>query len=146
MLSCTRLVVRGEELLDQEPIGDAVVVLPEPYKGKLLPSSSEVMTIQEAARFLCILSRTLERYVREASIPMGETGIAITQVVDAEPCLYAKDLVPLTREEGGRPAGAQKPGAGLLDLEEGQGPVLLVRPRRAPAPLPSSTQSDEDTS
>src|SRR6516162_7813852 len=87
MLSCTRLVVRGEELLDQEPIGDAVVVLPEPYKGKLLPSSSEVMTIQEAARFLCILSRTLERYVREASISMGDTGIAITQVVDAEPCL-----------------------------------------------------------
>jgi len=32
-------------------------------------SSSEVMTMQEAAKFLCISSRTLERYVREAAIP-----------------------------------------------------------------------------
>lgn len=31
--------------------------------------SSEVMTMQEAAKFLCISSRTLERYVREAAIP-----------------------------------------------------------------------------
>src|SRR5215467_8548748 len=34
-------IVRGEELLDQEPTGDAVVVLAEPYEGELLPSSSE---------------------------------------------------------------------------------------------------------
>jgi excisionase family DNA binding protein len=32
-------------------------------------SSSEVMTMQEAAKFLCISSRTLDRYVREAAIP-----------------------------------------------------------------------------
>jgi hypothetical protein len=32
-------------------------------------SSSEVMTLQDAAKFLCISSRTLERYVREAAIP-----------------------------------------------------------------------------
>jgi len=32
-------------------------------------SSSEVMTMQEAAKFLCISSRTLDRYVREAAVP-----------------------------------------------------------------------------
>ena len=32
-------------------------------------SSSEVMTLQDAAKFLCISSRTLERYVRDAAIP-----------------------------------------------------------------------------
>jgi predicted DNA-binding transcriptional regulator AlpA len=31
--------------------------------------SPEVMTMQEAAKFLCISSRTLDRYVREAAIP-----------------------------------------------------------------------------
>ncbi len=32
-------------------------------------SLPEVMTMQEAAKFLCISSRTLDRYVREAAIP-----------------------------------------------------------------------------
>ncbi len=34
-----------------------------------LGPSPEVMTTQEAAKFLCISSRTLDRYVREAAIP-----------------------------------------------------------------------------
>jgi hypothetical protein len=47
----------------------------EPIKGQSgaprpeVGSSQEVMTMQEAARFLCISSRTLDRYVREAAIP-----------------------------------------------------------------------------
>lgn len=32
-------------------------------------SASEVMTMDEAAKFLCISTRTLDRYVRAAAIP-----------------------------------------------------------------------------
>ena len=56
--------------MDQKPLGNTVMVLPEPSEGNL-QSLSEVMTIQEAARFLCISIRTLERYVREAAIPFA---------------------------------------------------------------------------
>jgi len=55
-------------MLEQQSPGSAAMVLPEPYEGNF-PSSSEVMTMQEAARFLCVSIRTLERYVREAAIP-----------------------------------------------------------------------------
>src|SRR5690349_13643024 len=47
----------------------------EPVKGQPgsprldAVSSPEVMTMREAAKFLCISSRTLDRYVREAAIP-----------------------------------------------------------------------------
>ena len=55
-------------MLTQERHDPAVDASPEPPPtGPAL--SSEVMTIQEAAKFLCISSRTLERYVREAAIP-----------------------------------------------------------------------------
>lgn len=32
-------------------------------------SPPEVMTLQEAAKFLCVSTRTLDRYVRESMIP-----------------------------------------------------------------------------
>jgi predicted DNA-binding transcriptional regulator AlpA len=32
-------------------------------------SPPEVMTMEEAAKFLCISTRTLDRYVREAAVP-----------------------------------------------------------------------------
>jgi len=47
----------------------------EPVKGQSgapqldVGSSPEVMNMREAAKFLCISSRTLDRYVREAAIP-----------------------------------------------------------------------------
>ena len=32
-------------------------------------SNAEVMTTEEAAKFLCISTRTLDRYIRESAIP-----------------------------------------------------------------------------
>jgi len=37
----------------------------------VLENSPEVLTIDEAAKFLSISSRTLERYIRESSIPFA---------------------------------------------------------------------------
>lgn len=46
--------------------------IPAPFTDSEAPqalASAEVMTMDEAARFLGISSRTLERYVREAAVP-----------------------------------------------------------------------------
>src|SRR5215467_6689962 len=55
--------------MNNEGIGDKPVK-GQPGSPRLDPlSSPEVMTMQEAAKFLCISSRTLDRYVRDAAIP-----------------------------------------------------------------------------
>jgi excisionase family DNA binding protein len=56
------------KMLDQEFRAAAAVATADVHDASPA-SSSEVMTMQEAARFLCVSSRTLERYVREAAIP-----------------------------------------------------------------------------
>jgi excisionase family DNA binding protein len=43
-------------------------VQPEPASSDQ-GSPPEVMTMEEAAKFLCISTRTLDRYVRESAIP-----------------------------------------------------------------------------
>jgi excisionase family DNA binding protein len=51
------------------PTNDAdPAAVAEPEAAHALPSA-EVMTTEEAAKFLGISSRTLERYVREAVVP-----------------------------------------------------------------------------
>ncbi len=56
------------KMLDQEFRAAAAVATADVHDASPA-SSSEVMTMQEAARFLCVSSRMLERYVREAAIP-----------------------------------------------------------------------------
>jgi Helix-turn-helix domain len=55
-------------MLDQASSTDTAVTSLETRESASGPSS-EVMTLDQAARFLCISSRTLGRYVREAAIP-----------------------------------------------------------------------------
>jgi len=43
--------------------------VPAPFSEPEALPSAEVMTMDQAARFLGISSRTLERYVREAAVP-----------------------------------------------------------------------------
>jgi predicted DNA-binding transcriptional regulator AlpA len=57
---------QSEEL--KPPSHTVPVPFTEPEAAQTLPSA-EVMTMDEAARFLSISSRTLERYVREAAVP-----------------------------------------------------------------------------
>ncbi len=55
-------------MFDQESHTNAAMAVHEPYEPNL-QRSPDVLTIGEAARFLCISTRTLERYIREAAIP-----------------------------------------------------------------------------
>lgn len=53
---------------DRDSHSNLTMAMHEPYETAI-HSSSEVLTMQEAAKFLCVSSRTLERYMRESVIP-----------------------------------------------------------------------------
>ena len=55
-------------MINQESIGQPIKGQPGAERQDV-GSSPEVMNMREAAKFLCISSRTLDRYVREAAIP-----------------------------------------------------------------------------
>jgi hypothetical protein len=55
-------------MLNEDVSSVATAVQPE-VAGPDHDSQPEVMTLQEAAKFLCVSTRTLDRYVRESMIP-----------------------------------------------------------------------------